>query len=363
MIRFKTVLILIVFLSQSVWALSPIPAKNIDLTFSGSWYNQAQSGHGLSVEVLDDNTTVIFWYVYDPDGSPVFLITVGENENNITSGDTFIYSGMKFGEFDTNDVMEEKWGTVSLTFYDCDNAELTYSSLDPQYGSGSIPMTRYTSIKGIQCTNRLPHGNYSLVHREWKETGETVIKTGYALLFANGDMVYALGDEYEYFPFSATTLGFGSWLYDDFSSYLELNANSYSWSLSPGPSQVSSTGYFKQDGFSASNSSGLLEATFLRSFQNNLTTRSLEGTYSIAEGDILLGTLTIASDGKLTGSVLDCQLEGEVQVPDTSFNQGNFYFDRQNCDSLDRFSGAIYKDGDIKLIGNNQSVAIFWSLF
>lgn len=363
MTKLKAILILITIFSQSIWALSPIPSFNIDATYSGSWYNPQQSGHGLSIEVLANNTTVIYWYVYNPDGTPTFLITIGQNQDNTTSGDTYIYSGMKFGEFNPNDLNEEKWGTVSLTFYDCGNAELNYSSTDPQFGSSSIPMSRLAWIKGNKCTDSPMQGNYSLVHHELKENGDIIVSTGYALLHANGDMAYMLGKETLFYGMSAEVIGVGTWFYDEFEESYAFNITNYPIIGSENPVQTTSTGFLRQDGFTSGNFEELMTATYLRSSQNNLTTETIAGTYGIAEGDAIFGELIIASDGKITGDFGNCQLEGQVQVPDTDFNQAGFYLDEKNCENPESINGVLYKNNEaINLIGFKSSTGIFWSL-
>ncbi|MBT8075397.1 MAG: hypothetical protein KJN61_02920, partial [Gammaproteobacteria bacterium] len=57
-------------------------AIEINSKLSGIWYNQDQSGHGLNIAVLDENTTIVYWYVYHIDGTPMFLITVGQNQGD-----------------------------------------------------------------------------------------------------------------------------------------------------------------------------------------------------------------------------------------------------------------------------------------
>lgn len=142
-------------------------AMDIGNVHSGSWWNAAQSGHGISVEVLDNETMVIYWFDYNPDGSPTFLITVADIDGDTATGNTFCYSGMKFGEFDPAFLKEEVWGTTSITFFGCDEASMTYDSVmtykgDP-FGSGTIDLTRLTSIQSLECHEPqllTKHGNY-----------------------------------------------------------------------------------------------------------------------------------------------------------------------------------------------------------
>ena len=145
--KLVTILSLFVMISQPVWAM------DINSTHSGSWYNRLQDGHGLSVAILDTDRTLIYWYVYTPDGTPTFLLTVGQNQGDSTTGDTYIQTGMKFGEFNPNDHELTMWGTSTVTFHDCNNLTLEYSLDDPAYGSGVIPMTKLVGLSGLECSD------------------------------------------------------------------------------------------------------------------------------------------------------------------------------------------------------------------
>ena len=48
----------------------PVNPPSIRADLSGSWYNPAQSGHGLMVEILDNQRVVLAWYTYDASGNP-----------------------------------------------------------------------------------------------------------------------------------------------------------------------------------------------------------------------------------------------------------------------------------------------------
>lgn len=353
--KLKAVLVLCAVLSQSLWAM------DINSTLSGSWYNPLQDGHGLSVEVLTDNRTVIYWFVYNPDGTPTFLITVGQNNGASTSGDTYVQSGMKFGDFDPDDVTREVWGTVTLSFQDCDTAQLDYSSTDEQFGSGSIPMTRLVSIDALKCKDNPLHGNYSIsraVRNE--ESGEVVTTTGTALLFENGDMTYMLGTETFGFGIVFDLVAFGSWSTPDGEpGSFEYNATSYSWS-NQGATQVSGSGFHHEDGFKTMDDefTDALTATLLPSFQNGLSTQIMAGTYLIAETDVVIGEAHIAADGTITGNMDDCGLDGSIVVPDTDFNQASFDLNVLDCETSGHIIGSVLYDhrfGSLTLIGTNTS--------
>ena len=77
----KYALLLFAFFSLDAWG------QDINRFLSGSWYNPAQDGHGFSVEVLPDNRTVLYWYVYHPDGTPTFIVASGDNIGNTVRAD------------------------------------------------------------------------------------------------------------------------------------------------------------------------------------------------------------------------------------------------------------------------------------
>ena len=314
-------------------------AIDIKPSLSGSWFNPDQNGHGLSVEVLEDNKTLIYWYVYHPDGTPMFLITVGNNSGNRTSGETYYQTGMRFGDFNPNDVKQTIWGTTTVTFNDCGSASLRYSSNDPAYGSGTIPMQRLVSIAGNKCTDSVLHGTYNAVIHEQGDFG-----FGLAMLFENGDMVYFAGNEL----FGA--VGGGVWRVTG-SNTFAFDATSYS--VFGGWNDVSGSGTFNEDALTATyTGNGELFATPIPSFQHGLSTAKMAGTYDIHDlNDTVIGTANVRSDGDITGSTVDgCKFDGALYVPNTEFNQA--YIDAQvsNCGDIERILGAAVYNNPQELI-------------
>ncbi len=135
---------------------------------SGGWYNPAQSGHGLSIEILDEQRAIALWYVYDPQGNPVHLYIDGTIEGRSIKGPAYYSSGMRFGSFNPAEHQLSPWGRVEIEFFDCDHARLTYDGLPPagaSYGTGSIELTRLLALAGHSCrlgaVNALARGAYS----------------------------------------------------------------------------------------------------------------------------------------------------------------------------------------------------------
>jgi hypothetical protein len=118
---------------------------------SGAWYNPAQSGHGLSIEILDDKRALAFWYVYDPQGNPLHLYLDGRIEGRRIEATAYAPRGMRFGSFRNADLELPVWGEVALDFRSCDSALLQWDSDRPEYGSGSSEIRRLTRISGLDC--------------------------------------------------------------------------------------------------------------------------------------------------------------------------------------------------------------------
>jgi hypothetical protein len=309
-------------------------AIEINSKLSGVWWNANQNGHGLNIVTLDENTTLIYWYTYRPDGTSMFLITVGQNEGDRTTGNTYLTSGMKFGEFDPNDLQEEVWGTTTVTFSDCNTASLRYSSSDPSYGSGTIPMQRLASVSGLKCSDSPLHGTYMAVIVEQGETG-----FGIATLFENGDMVYFAGSD------SFGAVGLGRWRVTG-SNRFAFDATSYS--ISGGWFDVSGSGTFNEDALSATyTGNGQLIATPIPSFQHSLDTSKLAGTYTVYDSfDSAVGSATVQSNGGVSGSTyLGCQFSGSFYVPNTNFNQAYMDVDVSNCgETVSIIGSAVYNE-------------------
>ena len=120
--------------------------------FSGSWYDPSHDGEGWMIQVLDDNRALINWYSYNSDGAQMWMTGVGT-----ISGDTIhveemlITNGGIFGpQFNPDDVELTIWGSLTITFVDCDNATVEYVSVTG-LGSGVLNPIRLTEVAGLEC--------------------------------------------------------------------------------------------------------------------------------------------------------------------------------------------------------------------
>ena len=140
-----------------VLLLSPALADDFSVTsgLSAHWYNPERDGEGLVLEVLDEETALLYWFTYDEEGNQRWLLDVGQIDGSeIVFPELTVTRGGRFGpDFDPNQVDLEVVGEASLSFTDCDQGEFTYSAFGH---SETIPMERLSQTMAAGC--QVPHG-------------------------------------------------------------------------------------------------------------------------------------------------------------------------------------------------------------
>jgi len=119
----------------------PDPANAVR---AGNWYNPDRDGEGFQLAVEgSDGLHVITFYTF-MDGEPIWLIGAGTIDGDtIEFADTVITSGTGFGSnFDPADVVRTSFGSLTLTFDDCNNATIIVDSDLPEFEDQTIALTR-----------------------------------------------------------------------------------------------------------------------------------------------------------------------------------------------------------------------------
>lgn len=280
---------------------------------TGSWYNPAQDGHGFNFQALDDTTLLVFWYTYDGDGNSTFLLgtllfdeVTGEYAGILQRTD-----GMVFGDFDPGTVTRTDWGTLSVAFAGCDDATVTWQSSEPDFADVTIPIQRLTRTNLFTCIDDPVTGNYAITTLE--DDGRRV--EGNALVLPNGDLYLAAGEIEMDYVVAGTLQQITS---------LGLRADGTRYGLTGDGSSPQETSPFRisailnRSGFGGSPEIALptnafLRGTPLRDFRRNVPVASLAGTYTLIDtvASATLATVNIATDGAVTGSVINgCRLGG-----------------------------------------------------
>jgi hypothetical protein len=129
--------------------LGPAP---IGASHSGSWWNDTQNGHGFSMEVGvtqgGDPLAVVFWYIFDNEGNPIFFVGTGTPSDNTVDLAFVSPIGMEFGVFNslTGDQTPAA-GTGRFVFSDDRNGVFSY---DPS--SFSISEWGHSAITDLPVT-------------------------------------------------------------------------------------------------------------------------------------------------------------------------------------------------------------------
>jgi hypothetical protein len=121
--------------------------------FTGSWFDPAQSGQGLMLEVLSDNRLLTFWFSFNPQGNQqAWFGGVGTySGNTATITDVALPTGGRWiPNFDQNAIVLNPWGTLTFTFTDCNHGKVDFNSVSG-YGAGSMNLLRLTQPAGLTC--------------------------------------------------------------------------------------------------------------------------------------------------------------------------------------------------------------------
>jgi len=129
------------------------PAGSIGPGFTGSWFDPNQSGHGLMLEVLPGKRLLAMWFAFNPEGTQqAWFGGAGTySGNTATISDVALPTGGRWiPNFDPNAIERTPWGTLTLTFSDCNHGRVNFSSILP-YGMGTMNLLRLTQPAGLTC--------------------------------------------------------------------------------------------------------------------------------------------------------------------------------------------------------------------
>lgn len=137
------------------------PASTHDVTtnqiascHAGSWYDPAQTGHGVFIEVLGDapnRVMLAFWYAY-LNGEQRWMAATGPIQGASAALTANLTSGADFPpDFNPASVSSVPWGTMTFRAIDANNAQWSWNSTVSGFGSGSMNLQRLTSLSGSDC--------------------------------------------------------------------------------------------------------------------------------------------------------------------------------------------------------------------
>jgi len=133
-------------------SLIPNDGSVINPAMSASWYNPAESGHGIMIHLLDAETAWMCWFTFDLDGNRTWICGLGVIEGDtISFEEAFIVDGGFFPpNFDPELIEEIPWGSMEVVFTGCNSGTLSWT-VSPPGLSGEMPIERLTTLWGANC--------------------------------------------------------------------------------------------------------------------------------------------------------------------------------------------------------------------
>jgi hypothetical protein len=136
-----------------------LSGAGVNSGFTGAWYDAANPGHGLQIQVVGPTTAggpervFATWYTYDNFGAQRWIYGTGNISGNQVHMDAFTTSGAYFPpQFASNQVTTTPFGTLDFTFTDCNHGSLLFTSSAEGFNTGIIPLTRLTQTAGTTCS-------------------------------------------------------------------------------------------------------------------------------------------------------------------------------------------------------------------
>lgn len=121
-------------------------------TLGGTWYDPAQSGHGVTFEVIEDGRVLLYWFTFDTEGRPAWVMAEGHPAARGVTLSAHITSGGFFPPFmDPDQVQRHPWGQIELSFDRCDRGTMNWRSDQAGFRNGSMPLERLTERAGDGC--------------------------------------------------------------------------------------------------------------------------------------------------------------------------------------------------------------------
>ena len=148
-------LITALLLSPLAWAETPIQYDGpIESGHSAMWYDTSRDGEGWMLEVLPDDAAVVYWFTFDDDGKPRWLVGTGnimrgETGDEIRFDELLAVHGPQFGpNYDPADAVFESVGSAQMRFASCNSGMVEFDAYGRQ---GSFPLSRLTQTMGAGC--------------------------------------------------------------------------------------------------------------------------------------------------------------------------------------------------------------------
>lgn len=117
----------------------------------GAWFEPATSGQGIEVLWINGETLLVFFYGHQDDGGNIFLL--GQRTGPFDYGQPLVLemratTGGRFNQFDAGAIQRPVWGSLTLTFENCERALAELAGAD---GNKVMVLERLGRTEGLGC--------------------------------------------------------------------------------------------------------------------------------------------------------------------------------------------------------------------
>lgn len=135
-------------LALLAWTMPAVAA--IGPAHTAHWYAPDRSGEGWMLEILSEDSALLYWFTYDEGGHQRWLMAVGDITGDSIHFDPLILTtGGRFGPgFDPDDVVRTPVGSATMSFHDCHNGQFSYEAFGQ---SQTFAITRLSESLGLPC--------------------------------------------------------------------------------------------------------------------------------------------------------------------------------------------------------------------
>lgn len=125
----------------------------VNPSMSASWFNPAESGHGIMIHLLNATTAWMCWFTFDANGNPAWICAIGVIDGDtITFEEAFIVEGGFFPpDFDPELIEEIPWGSITVQFTGCNAGMMSWTTSAMGFQSGEMPIVRLTDLWSVPC--------------------------------------------------------------------------------------------------------------------------------------------------------------------------------------------------------------------
>jgi hypothetical protein len=120
--------------------------------YSGAWYDPSRAGEGFTVQILEDDSALVYWFTFGPDGERRWLFGAGELMDDTWHFPELLATrGPSFGDaFDPGALELSPWGRLELDL-SCDGGEARYQPVVEGFTPGVMSLVQLTRMDGPAC--------------------------------------------------------------------------------------------------------------------------------------------------------------------------------------------------------------------